>query len=265
MCSKALLMCCCSHVGTCLGGFDSNRVPELNLPAFPSAPDAVEPAAGVVRKAASEDAKGPRKFMLGVNSPVVPARIVKRILHCDFGVMAELSSENLELEKRRSGEGEDAKSASRGKLDLLAWVRAFTLYTGVVLSAYPDKGMELAAYQAMILHGADSCEWMTHSSVSNSRTWRRPTSPEWTRRCTPGLCVRPVPRRASGRPHLLTLSTPLHPEARGGGPKCAMPGMTGKSAQCFCAAMHICVPSAGGDHRRSACVPANDYPGGTTD
>ena len=55
-----------------------------------------------------------------------------------------------------------------------------------------------------------------------------------------------MPRGASGRPHLLTLSTPLHPEARGGGPKCAMPGTTGKSAQCFCAAMHICVPSAGG-------------------
>ena len=179
-----------------MGEFDSDRVPELNLPAFPSAHDAVEPAAGVVRKAASEDAKGPRKFMLGVNYPVVPAKIVKRILHCDFGDMAELSTENLELEKRRSGEGEDAKSASRGKLRPLpdlAWVRAFTLYTGVVLSAYPDKGMELAAYQAMILHGADSCEWWTHSSVSNSRTWRRPTSPEWTRRCTPGLCGRPGP------------------------------------------------------------------------
>ena len=211
-----------------MGGFDSDRVPELNLPAFPSAPDAVEPAPGVVRKAASEDAKGPRKFMLGVNSPVVPARIVKRILHCDFGDMAELSTENLELEKRRSGEGEDAKSASRGKLrplpDLLAWVRAFTLYTGVVLSAYPDKGMELAAYQAMILHGADSCEWWRTYDPQFREQFRRPTSPEWTRRCTPGLCGRPVPRGASGRPHLLTLSTPLHPEARG---KCAMPGTTG--------------------------------------
>ncbi len=90
--------------------------------------------------------------MLGVNSPVVPSWIVKQILSADFGDMAELSNENLESEKRRSGEGEDTKSTPCVKLrplpDLLAWSRAFTLYTGVVLSEYPGKGMELVAYQA---------------------------------------------------------------------------------------------------------------------
>ncbi len=53
---------------------------------------AVTPAE--LSKSVSEDApKGPRKFMLGVNSPVVQSRIVKRILSADFGDMAELSNE----------------------------------------------------------------------------------------------------------------------------------------------------------------------------
>ena len=173
-----------ARVGTRLGLFDPDRVPELHLPTFPGASGAGEPGSsgspGVVdpgsvgasgagelgtahsRKTAGEEVgKGPRKFMLGVNSPVVPARIVKRILNCEFGDMAKLSNENLELEKRRSGEGDDAKASTRGKLRSLpvrlAWARAFSLYAGVVLSAYPSKGMELAAYQAMILHGPDSC------------------------------------------------------------------------------------------------------------
>ena len=76
-----------------------------------------EPGTAHSRKNAGEEVgKGPRKFMLGVNCPVVPARIAKRILNCEFGDMAKLSNENLELEKRRSGEGDDAKASTRGKL-----------------------------------------------------------------------------------------------------------------------------------------------------
>ncbi len=150
------LRCCCACVGAGLGVFDPDRVRELGLPTLPSAPVAVEQGTAEPSKSVSEDApKGPRKFMLGVNSPVVPSRIVKRILSADFGDMAELSNENLESEKRRSGEGEDTKSTPRVKLRPLP----FTLYTGVVLSKYPGKGMELAAYQAMILHGPDTYDW----------------------------------------------------------------------------------------------------------
>ena len=47
---------------------------------------------------------------------MVPARIVKRILNCEFGDMAELSNKNIELEKRRSGEGDEVKASTRGKL-----------------------------------------------------------------------------------------------------------------------------------------------------
>ena len=119
------LRCCCACVGAGLGVFDPDRVRELGLPTLPSAPVAVEQGtAGSSSvavtpadpsKSVSEDAtKGPRKSMLGVNSPVVPSRIVKWILSADFGDMAELSNENLESEKRRSGEGEDTKSTPRG-------------------------------------------------------------------------------------------------------------------------------------------------------
>ena len=255
-----------------LGRFDSDRVPELNMPAFPSAPDAVEPAPGVVRKAASEDAKGPRKFMLGVNSPVVPARIVKRILHCDFGDMAELSTENLKLEKRRSGEGEDAKSASWGKLrplpDLLAWVRAFTLYTGVVLSAYPDKGMELAAYQAMILHGTDSCEWWRTYDPQFREQFTDLEKADFTR-VDQTLYARSLWKAsAAGGQRAATFVNPEHtppPRSKRRRSQVCYAWNDGKICPVLpCRYAHLCA-KCGGDHRRSACVSANDYPGGTTD
>ena len=86
--------------------------------------------------------KGPLKFMLGVNSPVVWARIVKRILNCDFGDIATLSNENLEIEKRRCGSREDANATPRAKLrllpDLLAWSCAFSLLYGCGAQKIPQ-------------------------------------------------------------------------------------------------------------------------------
>ena len=86
--------------------FDADRVPELHLPTFTGAsgagetgssgsPGVVDPGTAHSRKTAGEEVgKDPRKFMLGVNYPVVPARIVKRILNCEFGDMAELSNDS---------------------------------------------------------------------------------------------------------------------------------------------------------------------------
>lgn len=50
-----------------------------------------------------------QKFQLGPTLPVVPARIVRRVLRGDYVDMAELSEDNLELELRRSTEGEEGK------------------------------------------------------------------------------------------------------------------------------------------------------------
>ena len=256
-------------VGSSLGVFDPDRVPELHLPTFPSAPVAVEPEAMCGRKTASKEALGPCKFMLGVNSPVVPARIVKRILSCDFGDMAELSNENLELEKRRSGEGDDAKSASRGKLrplpDLLAWARAFTLYTGVVLSVYPNKGMELATYQAMILHGPDSCDWWRTYDPQFREQITNLEKADFTR-IDQTLYSRSLwTASAMGSQRAVTPVTSDHtppPRVKRKRSQVCYAWNDGKLCPVLpCRYAHLCA-KCGGDHRRSVCVSATDPAGG---
>ena len=69
---------------------------------------------------------------LGEILPVVPARIVRRVLRGDYVDMAELTEENLELELWRAADGDEAKSAvplSRLKVvpDVLTWARSFCL------------------------------------------------------------------------------------------------------------------------------------------
>ena len=280
-----------AHVGTGLGLFDPDRVPELHLPTFPGASGAGEPGSsgspGVVdpgsvsasgagepgtahsRKTAGEEVgKGPRKFMLGVNSPVVPARIVKRILNCEFGDMAELSNENLKLEKRRSGEGDDAKAFTRGKLrslpDLLAWARAFSLCAGVVLSAYPSKGMELAAYQAMILHGPDSCDWWRTYDPQFHEQFTDLGRAEFTR-IDQTLYSRSLwTANAMGSQRVVTPTPPEHtvpPRSKRKRSQVCYAWNDGKLCPVLpCRYAHLCARCRG-DHRRSVCVPSADPAG----
>ncbi len=277
------LRCCCACVGAGLGVFDPDRVRELGLPTLPSAPVAVEQGTAgsssvavtpaEPSKSVSEDApKGPRKFMLGVNSPVVPSRIVKRILSADFGDMAELSNENLESEKRRSGEGEDTKSTPRVKLrplpDLLAWSRAFTLYTGVVLSKYPGKGMELAAYQAMILHGPDTCDWWRTYDPQFREQFTDLESADFTK-IDQTLYSRSLWMASTmGSPRVATPTNVEHamqPRAKRRRIQVCYVWNNGKVCPVLpCRYVHSCA-KCGGDHRRSMCSPhtASDATSGT--
>ncbi len=94
---------------------------------------------------------------------MVPARIVRRILKGDFVDMAELSEENLEVELRRSLDGEDSKPLPAHKLrpvaDLLGWARVFCHYAGIVVRAHHSKAVDLWAYLAIVLSGGDKGDW----------------------------------------------------------------------------------------------------------
>ncbi len=153
------------HVG--LGPVDAGRVRDLGLPVFddhgsPSvAPVEGPKCVGAGRESASSK-KGDvtvQKFQLGPTLPVVPARIVRRMLRGDYVDMAELSEDNLELELRRSTEGEEGKPTPPSKLkpvaDPLTWARSFCIYAGIVVSAHPDKARDLLAYLATLLAGAE--------------------------------------------------------------------------------------------------------------
>ncbi len=87
---------CTASLGPRLGEFDAGRVRDLSLPTMAENLGSPGGAGSEPGKAITAPPESPAgKFQLGETLPVVPARIVRRILKGDFVDMAELSEENL--------------------------------------------------------------------------------------------------------------------------------------------------------------------------
>ena len=148
-----------------LGTYDAEKARDLGIPSILSDKPAEE--AVKVRRATAVEAseKEASKFQLGATLPVLPARIVKRIVRGDFVDIAESSEANLELEMRNSAVADEGKASSKGKLppvpSLASWAKRFCLYAGVVISAHPEKAKDMFAYMALILssEGGPCGEW----------------------------------------------------------------------------------------------------------
>ncbi len=158
----------------------------LHLPSFAEEKEEREPERGTRpwerdRGALQEravDADSSRPFVLGESLPVVPAKLVKRILKGEYIDMAELLMDNVEAERRRvsGNEGGQVPRSGRQELpDFESWLQCFSSYAAVVCQMYPQKARELWAYQAMMLsestgsaaEGGGYC--MTVPSASRSR------------------------------------------------------------------------------------------------
>ena len=97
-------------------------------------------------------------FILSDALPVVPAKLVKRILKAEYIDMAELLKDNMEVERRRMlNDGGFPQSHFSGRPtrrevpDLLSWLQCFSLYAAVVTSKFPEKRNEHWAYQATLI------------------------------------------------------------------------------------------------------------------
>ena len=91
-------------------------------------------------------------FILSEALPVVPAKLVKKIVRGEFVDMVELLQDNMEAERRRAnGEGESALPRRREVPDILSWLQCFSMYAAVVGVQYPEKMKDLLAYQALII------------------------------------------------------------------------------------------------------------------
>ena len=261
---------CVAHAGPGLGVFDAGRVRDLGLPSFEDTLGPVGP--GEVSggtKAQGTPSVAAQKFQLGETLPVVPARIVRRVLRGDYVDMAELTEENLELELRRAADGDEAKSAvplSRLKAvpDVLTWARSFCLYAGIVVSAHPGKARDLWAYLATLLSGADKGEW-----------WRAYDS--HFRQQLPALEAAEFGKLDQALFTRTFLSAGAAGSAQRGGSVAQVEGRTQlgskrrKLAACYawndgkncvstpCRFSHVC-SRCGGDHRKSLCPPTGEGP-----
>lgn len=120
-----------------------------------------------------------RPFVLGESLPVVPAKLVRRILKGDYIDMSEFLKDNMEADRRRAlmesdgaGSSFSNKPLRREVPDLMSWLQCFSAYAAVVGSQYPEKAKELWAYQAMIIGEARRCGgrgWALYDSAFRQR------------------------------------------------------------------------------------------------
>jgi hypothetical protein len=126
--------------------------------------------AGSTSGAGSKTGEGLSPFILGEALPVVPPKLVRKILRGEFVDMAELLRDNMEAERRRAGMGSEATPrASRREIpDMLSWLHCFSLYAAVVGSRYPEKMKDLLAYQALMIAEHRRCGgrgWLLYDSA----------------------------------------------------------------------------------------------------
>ena len=149
-----------------------SKVRELQLPVFnPNGgrgenvrKQAVELPRGDEDKGTEElvSTFGATSFILGESLPVVPAKLVKRIIRGDYLDMAEMLSNNMEVERWRAlaeSEGTPSpRSVGRREVpDMLSWLHCFSLYAAIVCAHRPDRARQMWAYQALMITEARRC------------------------------------------------------------------------------------------------------------
>ena len=80
------------------------------------------------------------RFNLSEALPVMPARLMKRILKATY---IDLLKDNLEAERHIAGQEGKSSQHSKRYSGWLSWLHCFSLYTAVVCQKYPQKSNEL--------------------------------------------------------------------------------------------------------------------------
>ena len=156
-----------------MSGVDlQSKVKELQLPIFnpsisqsdSSCKEAVEMLRGDAERGSENlvPTLGSAPFILGQSLPVVPVKLVKRIIKGDYLDMAEMLSDNMEVERRRalaeSEGGPSSKSTGRREVpDMLSWLHCFSLYAAIVCSHRPDRARQMWTYQTLMITEARRC------------------------------------------------------------------------------------------------------------
>ena len=117
------------------------------------------------KKAATEP------FFIGEGLPVVPAKLVDRILRGDFLELSELLNDNIQLAKRNTHSDPEGvqqlilgRQQSSGKqrrreftpdsAGLLSWVQCFGIYATIVCQQNPSRMKDLMAYLITMINEA---------------------------------------------------------------------------------------------------------------
>ena len=160
----------CFDLGDELGNkADPSLVKQLRLPEFSAdlakmgqaTPASNSTIKGISQSHKLNEMEMPPPFILREALPVVPAKLVKRILRGEYIDMAELLKDNIEAEIRRLASTEEGCGSSRGACrgipNLWSWLHCYSLFAAIICSKYPEKSREMWAYQATIIGEAKRC------------------------------------------------------------------------------------------------------------
>ncbi len=142
----------------------------------------------------SKSASAAEPFMLGEGLPVIPAKLVAKILKGTYVDMADLLQDNIALEKRVSATDQEtgALKSTVGKKreltedvqGLLSWAECFNTYTCVVVSKAPDKFKPLTAYQSMVIRETRRFGfrgWLQYDHLFRQQAARSSSTTDWER------------------------------------------------------------------------------------
>ena len=151
-----------SFVGGRLGvPLDPEEVRQLNMGTFSSSPGplpGVLPAECGSRSWTNKRVEETSPFILGEALPVVPQKLVRKIVRGDFVDMADLLRDNIELERHKgAGAGESSQGHRREVPDILSLFQCFSLYAAVLVAHFPEKSKDLLAYQALMISEHRRC------------------------------------------------------------------------------------------------------------
>lgn len=134
-------------------------------------------------------------FTRGEGLPVLPAKVVAKILRGEYVNMADLLQDNIALDNKLAtvySEGVSTghlKSNKKRELtedvhSLLSWIECFNIYSSVLQMKYPSLAKPLAAYTTMMVKEARRFGfrgWLQYDQLFRQHTTKDPTSADWAR------------------------------------------------------------------------------------
>ena len=130
----------------------------------------------------------PAGFSLGHGFPLIPPKLVSKILKWEYVSMAELLPDNLELARRSEEVQRSASCSSKAPKKrelsedwkgLVAWSVCFSTFVAIISKEHPGKFQELLAYHAIVLIEAlrFKCKgWLSYDKMFREHMEKEPNS-----------------------------------------------------------------------------------------
>ena len=131
-------------------------------------------------------------LILGEGLPIVPQKLVAKILKGDYLEMSELLHDNIELSRKNppqdTAQGGTPSKLKRRELTedvngLMSWVQCFSVYIAVITNKQPTRLQELLAYMVTMINEARRFKmrgWLAYDEMFRQRA-AKDHSADWTK------------------------------------------------------------------------------------